>query len=803
MRQIGRLDVRRFTAPGNGSQFAPRQRYNSTVLFTFRVPADNSRGPAHMEQALAALHHAVPAGQSLSFVIAERSGEVGLFLRLPDALETAVCAQLFGQYPDARIERVAEPELAADVKLRRRILRLVPDVFPLKRHGQFALRSGQPDADPIAPLLHAVAGSQARGRPSSIEFQIRPASAKRCRRTECVLQRLAAPWRYSRLRSRFACWACSTSVARRALAAAAIGILENGWAPPCRRQASSPGHAREDDVQAASDKLGRPLFEVRIHVVAASAHSGSATVQCRLQELAAAFGHFDSPRLAAFIPGATYSGLPPRRWRTKGSSLLSAEELATLFHPPSSAVRPPALAVVTSRELPPPADVPRADQEGIAVLGETAFRERRQRFGIRSDDRLRHIAIVGKTGMGKSTLLHRLIATDAAAGRGVGLIDPHGDLAEAVLAAVPSARTNDVVLFDAADADHPVAFNPLACPDPSRRPLVASGVLAAFKKLFGNSWGPRLEHILRNVLLTVLEVPSGTLITALRILGDPRFRQSVLVHVSDAVVRSFWLHEFAALPPKLQIEAVAPVQNKLGHFVAAPLLRNIVGQERSRIDFRRIMDEGRILIVNLSKGRLGDDASALLGSLLVSAMQIEAMGRAEIPEDQRRPFHLYVDEFQNFATESFATILSEARKYRLALTLANQYLAQMDDATRAAVFGNVGTLVAFQVGADDAETIALQLGTSVAAQDLLQLPRHTACVRLLNCGMPSPAFTMRTLPPLAPARCRADAIRRLSRRRYARLRPIVEREIERLYAGLAMIAELVVHHFVTLQPSLS
>jgi hypothetical protein len=384
--------------------------------------------------------------------------------------------------------------------------------------------------------------------------------------------------------------------------------------------------------------------------------------------------------------------------------------------------------------------------------------------------------------MGKTTLLHQLIASDLAAGRGLALIDPHGDLSEAVLRAVPSKRTNDVILFDAADAEYPVAFNVLACSDASQRPLIASGVLSAFKKLFGDSWGPRLEHILRNSLLTLLETPGSTLVTLLRLLGDSRFRQGVVERVRDPIVRSFWEHEFAAWPAKFQAEAIAPVQNKVGHFVSSPLLRNIVGQPQNRIDLRRALDDGKVLLVNLSKGRLGDDASGLLGSLLVTSLQLAAMSRADLPEHQRRPFFLYVDEFQNFATDSFATILSEARKYRLGLTLAHQYLDQLDDATRSAVFGNIGTMVSFQVGADDAEGVAEQLGKEVTGSDLLQLPKYTATIRLLIDGMPSRPFTMRTVEPASRIdTARSEVIRAQSRRRFGTPRALVERAIEEHY----------------------
>ena len=369
------------------------------------------------------------------------------------------------------------------------------------------------------------------------------------------------------------------------------------------------------------------------------------------------------------------------------------------------------MAVNQSREFEPPVTLPLPTrQSGLAALGRVRFRHRTEVFGIRPDDRRRHLAVIGKTGMGKTTLLQKLIASDIDGGRGVALVDPHGDLAETILGCVPSKRTNEVVVFDARDRHYPVAFNPLACNNPEQRPLVASAVVSAFKKLYGDSWGPRLEHILRNALLALLEVPGTSLLSLQRLLSDPAYRKTIVGRVSDPVVRMFWEREFAGWKTQYQSEATAPILNKVGQFLSQPILRAIVGQSHSRLDFRRIMDEGRVLIVNLSKGRIGEDASNLLGSLLISSIQLAAMSRADMPEKERRDYFLYVDEFQNFATESFATILSEARKYRLSLTLANQYLAQMDEATLDAVFGNVGSLLVFQVGARDAEVITAQLG---------------------------------------------------------------------------------------------
>jgi hypothetical protein len=380
------------------------------------------------------------------------------------------------------------------------------------------------------------------------------------------------------------------------------------------------------------------------------------------------------------------------------------------------------------------------------------------------------MAIIGKTGTGKSTLLQNLLAADIRAGRGVACIEPHGDLADSILELIPRSRTNDVVLFDVGDASHPLSFNLLACDDVARRPLVASGVVSAFKRIYGTMWGPRLEHILRNSLLALLEVPGSSLVQILPLLSDDDFREGTIKRVRDPAVRRFWEREFAQMPPRLRGEAVSPVLNKIGHFVSSPLLRNIIGQPHSTLNLRAIMDEGRILIVNLSKGRIGGDASDLLGALLVTALQLAAMSRADVPEEERQDFFAYIDEFSNFTTDAFASTFSEARKYRLALTVATQFLEQLDESTRASMFGNVGTIVTFQTSQTDAEIMAQELGGGLLPADLLTLPKFQAYVRLLVDGVPSAPFSVRTLPPSKPRRDEqaSDVLRRTSRHRYSR-----------------------------------
>ncbi len=751
------------------------------MLVALRVPADNPRGPLFMEQALAGIHQGNTKRRPISCGMTSSEGNVTLFCRFPQEMKGLIENQLYAQFPDSAIVPLPEPARPEGHCTWSAEVSLTPYMFPIRRFGQFEDGLSRQLADPLSGLLAAICRDHSLGLTASVEIAFRPARSHLRHRAEACLHRVATPFfqHHPRLAAAFIGCALSHYSFFRWVATFVGLMLPKGHRTAPLSVTSNRTHDREDDLQAASDKLGKLLFECRIRLsVTGPANLGERAPDL-IRDMVGAFGQFSTPRLATFRAGVLQEDVDPARPMTGPPFLLSTEELATLFHPATLSVRSPELAFVESRELPPPAGLPSpSDSHDLAILGLAKFRGSTQRFGILPDDRRRHIAILGKTGMGKSTLLHHLLASDIRAGRGIGLVDPHGDLAEAVLASVPRGRTNDVIVFDAGDTAFPISFNVLDCPNPANRPLVASGIVSAFKKLHGQFWGPRLEHILRNAVLALLETPGSTLVSLLRLLSESRFRTDVAGRLSDPIVRQFWQREFAGMPPKLQAEAIAPIQNKVGHFVSSPILRNILGQRRNALSLRDVMDEGKVLLVNLSKGRIGDDASALLGSFLVTGLQLAAMSRAEIPENRRRDFYLYVDEFQNFATDSFASILSEARKYRLNLTLANQYLAQIEEATLHAIFGNIGTLVSFQAGAKDAELLAEQLGPELTPAEMLRPPRYQAYVRLLIGGMPSRPFSMQTLPPPPPEAksAREAVIRRASRHRYAK--PIGEVEAE-------------------------
>ena len=399
-------------------------------------------------------------------------------------------------------------------------------------------------------------------------------------------------------------------------------------------------------------------------------------------------------------------------------------------------------------------------------------------IALTHEDRLRHLYCVGQTGTGKSTFLLNLIAQDLAMDRGCALLDPHGDLAVAAIEQIPRHRAGHLVYFNPADLSRPIGFNLLARVPEDLRPLVADGVVSAFRHVWPDFWGPRLEHILANAVRTLMDVPDATLLCLPRLLQDDGYRAKLLPHLTDPVVRAFWTFEYDAYPPRFREEAIAPVLNKIGQVLRTPAIRNIIAQPKSTIDLRFMMDEKRILIANLSKGAIGEGPSHLLGALLVTALAQAALSRTDTTE--RPPFHLYVDEFQNFASESFALILSEARKYGLPMVLSHQYLEQLPRPLRDAVFGNIGSLAAFRCGAQDAPLLASQLDLR-NPQGLKDLPNFAAWVSLLYDGSPTQAFRLAPYPPPEPANTRIEKMIENAAMHFGRDRSRVEYRINRFF----------------------
>jgi hypothetical protein len=419
------------------------------------------------------------------------------------------------------------------------------------------------------------------------------------------------------------------------------------------------------------------------------------------------------------------------------------------------------------------------DPQDITPLGFYNFRNQQKKFGIRIDDRRRHIYVIGKTGVGKTTLLENMTIADMRSGKGVAIVDPHGEFAEKMLDFVPENRLDDVIYFDPSDMEYPVAFNPMEQVGTEYRHLVASGLMGVFKKIWADAWSARMQYILNNTLLALLEYPDATLLGILRMFSNQDYRKQVVDNLKDPVIKAFWQDEFSKYSQRFETEALAAIQNKVGQFVSNPLVRNILGQPHSSLNMRDIMDSGKIFICNLSKGKIGEDNSALLGAMIITRLQLAAMSRVDTAEHARRDFFLYVDEFQNFATESFANILSEARKYRLSLVLAHQYIGQLitGDSTsvRDAVFGNVGTIITFRVGAADAEFLEKEFMPEFLQNDLVNLAKANIYIKLMIDGVASRPFSAETLPPQkVPLVSNREVIIQNSREHYGTPRAAVE-----------------------------
>lgn len=417
-------------------------------------------------------------------------------------------------------------------------------------------------------------------------------------------------------------------------------------------------------------------------------------------------------------------------------------------------------------------------------IGITNWRNKNQPFFIKDSDRLGHIYAIGKTGVGKSTLLLNMAISDIQKGKGLCVIDPHGDIAEAILNYVPESRINDVVYFNSKEINYPIAFNPLNGVHPIYHHLVASGLISTFKKIWTESWGARLEYILRFSLLTLLEYPDATLLDIQPLLTDAYFRNRVLSYVTNQHTLLFWRNEFDKYSPALRNEAISPILNKTGVFLTSIPLRNIVGQTTSSFRMQEIIDNSKILIVNLSKGEIGEDASSILGSVLVTAIQLAALFRASQNEQTRSPFYLYVDEMHSFISLSFADILAEARKYKLSLFLTHQYLDQVHEKIRSAIFGNVGTIISFRIGAADAESLAKEFHPVFNEEDFINLPRYSMYLKMMIDGATSKPFSAITLPVEAVVKSNKNKIIDLSKKVYGKRQEEIENEIKAKYRQL-------------------
>lgn len=517
------------------------------------------------------------------------------------------------------------------------------------------------------------------------------------------------------------------------------------------------------DQTIINEKINYPGFAVSVRLASDTKET--------LRELVSAFGvytradgnSFSVKRPSLLSKKSLSKSLLERQ--VTGKDVLNIAELATIWHLPSDKIKTPTIAWGTSVLSEPPDNLPTAlnvtdeEKQHVNFFGRTLFKNKDVIFGIKDIDRRRHVWSIGKTGTGKSTLLVNMAIDDMKKGRGLAYIDPHGDACEILLDYIPKSRINDVIYFNPADKDYPILINPLEVTNREEAEIVTSGLMAIFTKVWENVWSARMEYILRNSFLTMAQAGDATLEDVLRLLVDKNMRAKVLDIVKDQSLINFWKDEYEKMPDRLQKEAISPIQNKVGQFVTSPLIRRIISEPRSSISIDDIMNQGKIFIANLSQGRLGEDNSALLGATIITKIQISAMRRVDTPEEKRKDFYLYVDEFQNFATESFIKILSEARKYRLDLILANQYMAQIPEEVQKAILGNAGTIVSFSAGASDAEILFKEYAEVFTQNDLTNLSNYQIATKLMVDGHSTRPFLAHTLPlPLSKNQNRQKVI---------------------------------------------
>jgi len=537
-------------------------------------------------------------------------------------------------------------------------------------------------------------------------------------------------------------------------------------------------------VEAVSKKISRLAFYVNIRLVASAPTEQEA--RAILQELSQPFAQFSLPKLNSFrLINVSSSRLKKfifafsfRNFINRQAIALNSDELASLFHFPYAGFELPGLKVSVTKEVPLPTNLP---AQGVLLLGHGLYRdEQREVYFASPQDRQRHFYIIGQTGTGKSQFMRELIRQDLEAGRGVGVIDPHGELVEDTLSNIPKNRIEDVVLFEPFELDRPQGLNMLEWDTPEQKDFAVQEMIAIFQKLFPPEViGPMFEHYMRNAMLALMadKTNPGTLVEIPRIFTDDEFMEGRLENVQDPLVRNFWIKEWKQTTGQSRSDMLGYVVSKVGRFIENEVMRNIIGQSHSGFDLASIMNDQKIFLANLSKGKTGEINSSLLGLILVSKMQMAAMRRADIPQEQRKDFYLYIDEFQNFTTDSIATILSEARKYRLNLTLAHQYIAQLDEKIRNAAFGNVGSLASFRISQEDADIMEKQFEPDFSRYDLINLPNRSLVIKMLIGGNVVPAFRMKTSDVNIGNYEQVEAIRKLSHLKFGKDKRLVEKEI--------------------------
>jgi hypothetical protein len=729
------------------------------VVLAIQIPKMNDKGPASIEQFFSALHgiyrNDPQVQEYISFEIVAERESIIFYVFTPIHLREFIEGQLYAQVPDLEIKQVPDYTTQAELgglTVATTEIQLVRDqVFPIKTYPTI-------EVDPLAGIT-AVMSKLETGERIWLQLVVQPVGDTWQEKGVKYIQLMRDGKDPEKKVITGGVIAMTAGKAGRFVSRLAKEALQPGSGLDDKAAESKDvklTSPQEAAIKGIESKIQKSGYEVQFRLVVIT--GDEITARSRTQAVLAALKQFNATALNGFATGQpkindfpSWQQYISREFEQTGK-ILNIEELASVYHFPTSEVETSAISWSGSKKGEAPFNLPlksEVDPLDLTILGRTDFRNQAQEFGVKMDDRMRHVYVIGKSGTGKSTLLENMVIDDINEGRGVIVVDPHGELADKAIAAIPEHRIKDAIIFDPSDRDFPIAFNILDVTHPDQKGNIASGFVSSLKKIFGNSWGPRLEYILRNATLAILDTEHPTMLGIPRMLTDAAFRNQVIPQIKDPVVLDFWKNEWAAKEQRQQVEEMGSILNKVGQFLSSSIIRNIVGQPKSGFDMRKAMDERKILIVNLSKGKMGEDNSALLGTMMITKVQLAAMSRADVDPSQRPQSFLYVDEFQNFATESFATILSEARKYNLGLTIAHQYIAQMSPEVKDAVFGNVGTMISFRVGSDDASALKPEFTPVFDENDLVNLQRGHVYIKELIDGLAMPAFSAQTMPPRA------------------------------------------------------
>lgn len=720
------------------------------VLLLIKVPHDNPDGPTVFEEVLDKVHSLIE-GYRIAFEIISYNQHVYLFIWCSKEVYEAVQGQIYAHFPFAEIETVrdyASMDVLNSAKfVGAEITYTRSDLYPIKTYKEF-------ESSSVSSIFSLLSNASV-GEQVWIQIVVKPGPHE---------GRLGFG-RMIRFRWR---------------------SFMNKFDPSRFFRTKTRGEITKKEKAAMTHKAEKDNFYATIRVVYFA--NDEQTAFHKLTALVKTYSQFHEPDLNAFK--AAYSTKSPNfihkyinRSFGKHRFFINIEELATIYHYPKGGKHEvPNLVCTISKKAEPPLDLPKegvVDTKDLCMFGITNFHNQYIKFGFKRPDRRLHLYVVGKSGVGKSKLLELLILSDINAGKGVGVLDPHGDLVDSVIKRMPEHRLDDVIYFNPADMEYPIGFNPIEAVEHQYRQHVAMGFIEIFKKLFGSNWTARVEHVLRYTILALFDCPNSTVFGILKMLTDKNYRQYVVARVQDTVVKNFWVNEFAAWSEKFDNEAIVPVLNKVGQFIATPLVRNIVGQPINKLNMFDIMQNKKILLMSVSKGNLSEEVSNLLGSMFITAIYQAAMKRAAIREEERHDFYLYVDEFHNFATKTFEEILSEARKYRLDLTISHQHIGQLSQSIKANVFGNVGSIITFRVGADDAYALEKEFTPVFKANDIINLAVREFYVKMIIDGHLRDPFSAKTLDVPPVTNDLSKKIIEMSRKKYGLPKAEVEALIDK------------------------